>query len=242
MTLILIVVGIILLTTVLLQGIKRIEHGIDKRKTYADLPIEQTTHLPIPLGAATCTHVWDTVTKETIETEYEKVHVLVLTCPKCGLVDKTIETCHASCQHDWHRTTTQITPSAWEISKKHSSSSYRDPRTGSPWEFHQKTILVDTCKNCGERHEIIAENFDLELAEKVEMDRAEVRKIEAKAKKEERELKKQEAADLRKVKEAEAEIKKADIEANEQELTLLRVKAKLAGVDLEEDEKSRKRR
>lgn len=226
---------------VLRQGIKRIERGVDKQKTYADLPVEHTTRLPLPLGAATCTHAWETTTKETIETEYERTHILVITCTKCGVVDKTIESCRASCQHDWHQTATVITPSAWEISKKYSNS-YRNANDGEPWEFHQKSILVDICKNCGERHEIIVENFDLELAEKSENDRVEAKRLEAEARRKERELKSQEAADLKKAKEISLLAEQARVEANQQELILLKAKAKLKGIKIEDEEVPPRRR
>lgn len=205
---------------------------------YDDVPVEHTTQLPIPIGASTCNHTWEKATEQFIETTHEKKQVLVLVCTLCGLVDKTIESSVCYCRHKWKRTV-HVTPSAWEISKAHAR--YRDANNCSPWELHQKTVIIDVCEYCGERHEIVSENFDLEIAEKKEIERAEIKRAEAEAKKAEREAKREESSNLRKAKEAEAEAKKAEVEANEQQLIILHTQAKMKGINIVEKPRRSKR-
>lgn len=75
-------------------------------------PRAESTELPIPPAAYTCSHQWEVQTQERAETDLEVRVIAIMTCPHCGAIDKTIETVPK--KHDWELVETNILPSAYE--------------------------------------------------------------------------------------------------------------------------------
>ena len=98
-----------------------------------------TTVLPVPIHSATCDHDWETMMDQTLEMPHEKKVVLVMTCRRCGVIDKTVQITSPQpppeppqpptpCQHDWQTVVEQRLEAAHE----------------------QKVVVVLTCRKCGQ--------------------------------------------------------------------------------------------
>lgn len=127
--------------------IKSKEINFSEKTTYlggmSKFPIDEdcTTVIPMPLHAATCDHNWEISVDETIEMSHQIKKIIIMTCSKCGLIDKTIQATDKApskpkepCEHDW-----QV---------------IKDEKLEMPHE--QKLILIMSCKKCGEIHESIS--------------------------------------------------------------------------------------
>lgn len=139
--LILIIMGV---CAYFLYQIKSRESKVSEKITYLGgmskfSPDEDcTTVIPMPLHAATCDHDWEVTVDETMEMDHQIKKIIIMSCTKCGIIDKTVQTTDKAppkdkepCQHDW--------------------KTIKDEKLDMPHE--QKTILIMTCKKCGEVHE-----------------------------------------------------------------------------------------
>ncbi len=88
-----------------------------------------TTVLPLPPTAQYCEHKFDVITNEILRQEHEERMVLVLHCPKCGALDKTVQCTtpapikptppipplpRSECKHKWVKEKSVTLDSAFE--------------------------------------------------------------------------------------------------------------------------------
>lgn len=132
----------------------------------------ETSQIPPPKGSMDCSHTWETVSNQILETDDEKKLIVVQVCKLCGLVDKTIETVEkktprSECIHKWARQAV-ILKSAFQqaedlIRRNYSGGwSKKDLRESKPWFYKTKYVCTLTCDRCGEVKTIIASNVDAE--------------------------------------------------------------------------------
>jgi hypothetical protein len=129
-----------------------------------------------------------------MEMPHEKKVVAVLTCRKCGAIDKTVEATSkappppqpawtkAECRHKWETEKKVVLDSAYEqmlksISEKQSYGRSKvntdrkidlDLNEAHAWMFRKTYVCVRVCSVCGEIDKIITSNFD--VADAIEQD------------------------------------------------------------------------
>ena len=143
-----------------------------------------TTVCPVPLGATTCSHMWEKELEQTLEMPHEKRLVLVLRCRDCGLIDKTIQVTspppkppdppkpyippepRSECRHTWEKEKTVTLNSAYEqiVNGGGTAPSVKEGVL-QPWMFRKKHIAIRVCRKCGEIDRCVAANFDDENVE-----------------------------------------------------------------------------
>jgi hypothetical protein len=141
-----------------------------------------TTVLPIPLGAATCTHDWEKLAEHVLEMPHEKKVVLILSCRHCGSIDKTVQVTSPEpkgkeeCRHQWDKQKSVKLDSAYEqmlksISVKQSYGKAKidtdkkinlDLNKAPAWMFRKAYVCEWVCTLCGEVHTTLASNFDVD--------------------------------------------------------------------------------
>ena len=157
-----------------------------------DKTVQVTSPPPPPAPEPPCQHEWQTVIDQVLDVAHEKRAVVILTCRKCGTIDKTTEVTSkppappapqwtkANCKHDWDVEKKVVLESAYEqmlksISVKQSYGRAKvdtekrldlDLNTAPAWMFRKSYVCVRVCKVCGEIDKIQTSNFD--LAEGVE--------------------------------------------------------------------------
>ncbi len=93
-----------------------------------------TTVLPLSIHAATCSHDWEVVSEQILELPHQKKSVLVLSCRRCGTLDKTVQMTNPEpkyepepCSHEWDTAINESLELAHE----------------------KKLIVILTCRKCG---------------------------------------------------------------------------------------------
>jgi hypothetical protein len=125
----------------------------DKDQTHS-FTVEGTTTLVNPIAAATCSHSWETKTDDLLETDQEKKRILVMHCPLCGSIDKTIESVEKKCKHSWSKVKDRVIDCAYNDLDDYTMMSLNSiPK----WMFKKTAIIVQKCTKCGEIHETIVE-------------------------------------------------------------------------------------
>jgi len=154
-----------------------------------------------------CSHEWDAVVQQNMEMPHEKKIVAVLTCRKCGAVDKTVEATSkappppqpvwmkSECRHKWETEKKVVLDSAYEqmlksISERVPNSRAKvnsdrkidlDLNEAPAWMFRKTYVCVRVCNTCGEIDKIITSNFD--VADAIEEDPGAMDTIQVKKKK-----------------------------------------------------------
>jgi hypothetical protein len=164
---------------------KLVEAGdklVKKIEKISDIKIEMvsngsdTTRLPYPANASSCSHLWEPIVEKVLENEDIKKIVYIQKCTMCGLIDKTIEEIRkdreqeraavaatipkSECRHEWQDSTVAL-ESAFEQMRNRFSLTKKDLKDFNPWLFRKTLVKVLTCSHCGEVKTIIASNFDL---------------------------------------------------------------------------------
>lgn len=140
---------------------------------------------PPPLPTPPCLHDWQIVVEQNLEVDHEKKVIVVMTCRRCGEIDKTTETtskaparewCKAECRHKWETEKKITLDSAYEQMLKSISSKEQYARTpkvdtkqkldldlneAPPWMFRKSYVCVRVCSVCGELDKVITSNFEL---------------------------------------------------------------------------------
>lgn len=139
---------------------------------------------PKPPPPPPCLHDWQVVIEQSMEMSHEKRVLVVLTCRKCGIIDKTTECTtpipkrdwiKADCRHNWDVEKKVTLDSAYEqmlksITVKTGYNGKKiDPNKelgldldkAPAWMFRKTSVSVRVCKTCGEVDKIIASNFDV---------------------------------------------------------------------------------
>lgn len=127
-------------------------------KNYLDVPLEHTTQLPVPIAAATCTHDWQVLVQETLDGELESKVVVVMKCPRCGAIDKTIETAQKKVKRDWKLVKEVQTPSAYQQMDL-AYHNAPNPDSSPSWMFRQGYLAIYECANTGEIREVRSSNI-----------------------------------------------------------------------------------
>lgn len=163
-------------------------------------PAPPPKHEPPP----PCSHEWESVVQQNLEMPHEKKIVAVLTCRKCGAVDKTVEATSkppsqgwtkAECRHKWEAEKKLVLDSAYEQMLK--SINEKQPYNKQPynkvnaerkidldlneapaWMFRKTYVCIRICSECGEIDKIVTANFEVTDAENnpESMDTIQVRK------------------------------------------------------------------
>jgi hypothetical protein len=147
-----------------------------------------TTVSPAPFAAMTCAHDWDIVTDQTLEMDHEKRAVVIMSCNKCGLVDKTMTVTSpvppppkplppppppkSECRHRWDKEKVVTLDSAYEQmsrvrvsgQKKDTKPPELDQSNLEPWMFRKIHISIRVCTQCGEIDKSIVSNLECENA------------------------------------------------------------------------------
>ena len=145
-----------------------------------DKTVQVTSPEPPPAPAVPCCHDWQNLTEQVLELPHEKKVVLVLSCRKCGMLDKTKETTtpvpkgKEDCRHRWDKQKSVTLDSAYEqmlrsISIKQSYGKVKvdtdkkinlDLNKAPAWIFKKTYVCEWVCTQCGEVHTTVASNFD----------------------------------------------------------------------------------
>ena len=148
-----------------------------KTKTETELQDDTMVQLPLPPKAAFCDHQWQTLTDKVIDGDNETTHILIISCPHCGIVDKTITKVSKRCQHKWVKSDIIEAVSAYEqmhttLELMTSNKAYGmagkkgivDSITTALndrqlWVFRKAIADIRTCNICGEINTVKIENF-----------------------------------------------------------------------------------
>ena len=118
-----------------------------------------TTVPLVPPGAATCEHSWETITNKLIENDDAKKQVIVLNCPLCGAIDKTVEAIDKQCKHSWKTIKDEKLLSGYQQMNEYQQMNLK---TIQPWLFRSTLVVLMECEKCGQIHETIASNVSEE--------------------------------------------------------------------------------
>ncbi len=144
--------------------------------------------LPPPPPAPPCDHDWQSVSEQMLEVDHEKRYSLVLTCRKCGSIDKTSAVTSKApephwtkeqCRHKWEKEKAVTLDSAYEQmlkSIKVAPTGYGQKTTkvdpekkllldlnkAPAWMFRKSYVCVRVCTVCGDIDKIVTSNFDIE--------------------------------------------------------------------------------
>lgn len=141
-----------------------------------------TTVCPVPLGSLSCSHDWEVKVEQVLDMPHEKKCIAVLSCVKCGLIDKTVQTTsvvpkplppplpRSECKHKWEKEKSVILDSAYEqMSKVRGSNGQwkKDAKKPDleeqglePWMFRKRYVSVRVCTSCGEIDRCVTANFE----------------------------------------------------------------------------------
>ncbi len=141
-----------------------------------------------PPPAPPCLHDWQTVVEQVLDVAHEKKVVIIMTCRRCGQVDKTTEVTSkpppekakewtkSECRHKWETEKKVVLDSAYEQMLKSISVKENYGRTSKvdsnkkidldlneapAWMFRKSYVVVRICSTCGEIDKIITSNFEL---------------------------------------------------------------------------------
>lgn len=162
--------------------IERVVPAISQFNDKADV----TTVCPVPLASLSCSHDWEIQVEQVLDMPHEKKCIAVLSCVKCGLLDKTVQTTslapkplppppppplpRSECRHKWEKEKSVVLDSAYEQMSKVRGSNGQwkkdakepdlDEQELEPWMFRKRYISVRVCTSCGEIDRCLTANFE----------------------------------------------------------------------------------
>jgi hypothetical protein len=150
-----------------------------------DKTVQITSSPPPPSPPPPCLHDWQTVVEQKLDVAHEKKVVIILTCRRCGQIDKTTEVTSkpppvpakewskSECRHKWETEKKVTLDSAYEqmlksvsVNKPSGKKQIEgnidlDLNTAPAWMFVKRYVCVRVCNTCGEIDKIVASNFEL---------------------------------------------------------------------------------